>query len=271
MNRVGVIGWNITHSLSPVMHNAAFAALGMHDWHYDLLPVPPDIVGYSLRTLRNEGGYIGVNVTIPLKQEALKHCLPDETAQRIGAVNTIDLRSNRGYNTDAVGFIEDLRANGIDPTGQRVLVLGAGGAARAAVYALSYSGAQVSVVNRSPDKAQQMLDDLLVRAELLSVEQAALSNAALVVNCTPAGMHPHPDATPWREDLPLPSGGVVYDMIYRPAKTRLLLQAEAQGLRAVGGLGMLVRQGAAAFALWTGREAPLEAMFAAVRAALEQP
>lgn len=269
MNKLGVIGWPVEHSLSPVMHNAAFAALGMDDWQYDKLPVPPDIVGYSLRTLRTEGGYLGVNVTVPLKQEVLKHVQPDETAQRIGAVNTIDFRENRGYNTDAVGFLNDLKAHGVDVQGMNVIVLGAGGAARAAVYALAYTKARVGVINRTPEKAQRMIDDLLVTAQVMTFEQAAKLDDALIVNSTSAGMWPHVEQSAWPDDLPLPTGAVVYDMVYRPAKTKLMQRAEAAGSRVIGGLGMLVRQGAAAFELWTKREAPVDVMVAALEKVLE--
>lgn len=270
MNKVGVIGWPVEHSLSPVMHNAAFAVLGMEDWQYDKLPVPPDIVGHSLRVLQREGGYIGVNVTVPLKQEALKHVLPDQTAQRIGAVNTIDFRENKGYNTDAIGFLNDLKAHGVDVKDANVLVIGAGGAARAAVYGLAYAQAKVAVVNRTPQKAQQMIDDLLVSAQVMTFEQASAWDAALIVNCTSAGMIPNVDESPWAKDVPLPSGAVVYDMVYRPSKTLLMQRAEAAGHRTIGGLGMLVRQGAAAFELWTKREAPIEVMFSALEKALAE-
>lgn len=272
--RVGVIGWPVTHSLSPAMHNAAFAALGMTDWRYDLLPVPPDIVGHSLRTLRGEGGYLGVNVTIPLKQEVLRHTQPDDLARALGAANTIDFRTNTATNTDVAGFIDDLRANGIDPAGISVLVLGAGGAARAAVYGLTRAGAAVTVTNRTLERAQVMLADLTAAAGLRGVEalplaQAAQHNPQVIVNCTPAGMWPHVDSSPWPDAVPFPESVTVYDMVYRPARTRLMALAEAHGGRSIGGLGMLVRQGAAAFALWTGQQPPVDVMFAAARAALE--
>ncbi|MBN8618468.1 MAG: shikimate dehydrogenase, partial [Anaerolineae bacterium] len=105
MNKVGVIGWPVTHSISPAMHNAAFEALGMADWRYELLPVPPDIVRQSLKILRDEGGFIGVNVTVPLKEKVMSFVLPDERARAVGAVNTIEFEKNTGTNTDVMGFI----------------------------------------------------------------------------------------------------------------------------------------------------------------------
>lgn len=272
-NRVGVIGWPVTHSLSPAMHNAAFAALGLTDWRYDLLPVPPDIVAHSLRTLRGEGGYVGVNVTIPLKEAVLAHTQPDALALALGAANTIDFRTNISTNTDVGGFIDDLGANGVALAGTRTLVLGAGGAARAAVYGLARAGADVIVANRTPERAQAMLANLASAAgvrgvEAMSLEQAAQTDPSLIVNCTPVGMWPRVDACPWPDEIPFPEGATVYDMVYRPAHTRLMALAVARGGRAVGGLGMLVRQGAAAFALWTGQTAPIDVMLAAAQRAL---
>jgi len=273
--RVGVIGWPVTHSLSPAMHNAAFAALGLVGWRYDLLPIPPDILGPGLRTLRDEGGYLGVNVTVPLKEAVLAHIRPDALAQALGAANTIDFRSDTATNTDVGGLIEDLRANDIALDGARALVIGAGGAARAAVYGLAQAGAEVLVANRTPERAQAMLAALALNAGLrgaaaVTFEQAAAAAPALLVNCTPAGMWPRVDGCPWPDGVPFPAGAAVYDMVYRPARTRLMALAEVAGGRAVGGLGMLARQGAAAFTLWTGRAAPVEVMLAAAQAALAE-
>lgn len=271
--KVGVIGWPVTHSISPAMHKAAFRALGL-DWSYELAPVPPDIVRQSLRMLRDEGGYIGVNVTVPLKQAVMPYVLPDERARAIGAVNTIDFRSNVGTNTDAVGFIDDLKAHDVALSGANVIVLGAGGAARAAVYGLAKEGAQVTVVNRTLQKAQVMLADLELSAGIKNTQTKTLDEAAemdvsLIVNCTSVGMWPKVDESPWIEGVPLPKGATVYDMVYRPAVTRFMREVEAGGGQAIGGLGMLVRQGAAAFALWTGQPAPVEVMFEAAQAALQ--
>ena len=273
--RVGVIGWPVTHSLSPAMHNAAFAALGLVGWRYDLLPIPPDILGPGLRTLRDEGGYLGVNVTVPLKEAVLAHIRPDALARALGAANTIDFRSDTATNTDVGGLIEDLRANDIALDGARALVIGAGGAARAAVYGLAQAGAEVLVANRTPERAQAMLAALALNAGLrgaaaVTFEQAAAAAPALLVNCTPAGMWPRVDGCPWPDGAPFPAGAAVYDMVYRPARTRLMALAEAAGGRAVGGLGMLARQGAAAFTLWTGQAAPVEVMLAAAQAALAE-
>ena len=143
LKRVGVIGFPVEHSLSPVMHNAAFAALGMSDWHYDAMSIPPDILRLGLREPKNHG-YIGINVTVPHKEAIMQFVSPDEKARAIGAVNTVDFRQNSGTNTDADGLIKDLLAHDVPIKSQRVLVLGAGGAARAAVYGLLRAGAQVA-------------------------------------------------------------------------------------------------------------------------------
>lgn len=273
-NRVGVIGWPIEHSLSPVMHNAAFDALGMHDWRYDAMAIPPDILRHGIKEPRQHG-YVGLNVTVPFKQEVMQHVKPDVKARAIGAVNTIDFRDDSGTNTDADGLIQDLQAHDIALQGARVVILGAGGAARAAVYGLWQQGAHIAVVNRTRQRADAMLTDLTISAgvqgvQVLTIDEAAEWQPTLLLNATPVGMWPNVDASPWIGGVPFPQGVTVYDMIYRPARTQLMQQAEAAGGRALGGLGMLVRQGALSFTIWTGRDAPLEAMFTAVRNALHE-
>ncbi len=272
-NRVGVIGFPVEHSLSPIMHNAAFKALGMDDWFYDAMSIPPDILRLGLREPRDHG-YIGINVTVPHKEAIMQYVRPDEKARAIGAVNTVDFRSNVGTNTDADGFISDLRAHQVSLAGERVLVLGAGGAARAAVYGLTLAGAEVAIVNRTRSRALALVEHLRASAgikgpRLMPLEAAADWGMSLIVNCTSVGLHPHIEGTPWRQDLPFPAGATVYDMVYRPAATALMRQCEANGGRAIGGLGMLARQGAIAFELWTGVEPPIDLMQSALRAALD--
>ncbi len=275
MNKVGIIGWPVTHSISPAMHNAAFKALGLADWQYELAPVPPDIVRQSLRMLRDEGGFIGVNVTVPLKEKVMPFVLPDERARAIGAVNTIDFRSNVGTNTDVIGLVDDLLAHDITLNGAKVIVLGAGGAARAAVYGLAKAGAQVIVVNRTQQKAQVMLADLTISAGIRSadvktLDEAAEENVSLIVNCTSVGLWPKVDESPWISGVPIPKGITLYDTVYRPEHTYFMKQVEANGGQAIGGLGMLVRQGAAAFKMWTHQDAPVEVMFEAAKNALRK-
>lgn len=271
--KVGIIGYPLTHTLSPAMHNAAFRALGL-DWTYEVMPIPPDIVRLGLREPMQHG-FIGINVTIPHKQAVLPFVQADEAARAIGAVNTIDFRDNTGTNTDVIGLIEDLRAHDIPLKDARTLVLGAGGAARAAVYGLAQAGAKVTVVNRTLETAQTMVANLALHTPTLmqgvqvnTLDEALEGRVDLVVNCTSAGMYPDVDDSPWIAGLPFPEGGILYEMIYRPAQTRLMQYAERYGGQTINGVGMLVRQGAAAFKRWTGVEPPLEVMFAAVRAAL---
>jgi len=288
---VGLIGWPVSHSVSPAMHNAAFAALGL-DWRYVLLPVDPALpgaVGDAVRGMRALG-LCGINVTVPHKQAVLPfldRIAP--AAQAMRAVNTIIVEADgslTGDNTDAPGFIADLRAHGVEPAGRRVLVLGAGGSARAIVYGLAQAGAkQITVANRSVARAQQLLDDLRPFFGVTTGAAIALpdgladvaAESTLVVNCTSLGMTPNVDTTPWPVELPLHPEQIVYDLVYNPADTRLLQQARAGGAQAIGGLGMLIWQGALAFAHWTGQPAPVAVMRAAAeeqmrrRAASVQP
>ena len=268
MKRVGIIGWPLGHSLSPTMQNAAFRALGMSDWRYDRLPIPPDHLRNHLNTLRDQGGYLGLNVTLPLKEAVLPFIEADAKAAAVGAVNTIDFRKNQGSNTDIDGLLADLAAHEIPLLGRRALVLGAGGAARAAVYALAGAGAQLAIWNRNPRRAARLIAQLGVKAETLSITKAADWQPQLLVNCTSLGMAQAGDenrasASPWPKELPLPSDLILYDLVYRPKQTALMRQVERAGGRAIGGLGMLVRQGGLSFQQWTGREAPLDIMRAA--------
>jgi shikimate dehydrogenase len=269
--KAGVIGWPIGHSLSPAMHNAAFAALGMDadGWHYDANAIPPEILKKSVVEFGRHG-YIGLNVTIPFKRDVLAFTRPDEIAKAVGAANTLILPRNQSTNTDVAGFVNDLLAHDLPLADMKVALLGAGGAARAALYGLYEAGATVTIVNRTPANALEMIADMGIAASVKSHVEALNWQPDLVVNCTPVGMHPNTEDSPWPDGLPLPDNSVIYDMVYRPAQTKLMQRAESQGLRAIGGLGMLVRQGAAAFEIWTKRDAPVDVMFDAVRAALQE-
>lgn len=273
MNRVGVVGFPIEHSLSPAMHNAAFKALGMeNDWLYDAMAIPPDIADYAVKEPKRHG-YIGLNITIPFKEQALQWGRPDDKARAIGAVNTIDFRDDSATNTDVDGFIGDLEAHDVPIRGEKIIVLGAGGAARAAVYGLWQKGAEVVVVNRTMERAQQMLSQLTFSAgvtgiQAITLDEASERGASLIVNATSAGMYPKIDNSPWIEAVPFPKNTTVYDMVYTPAQTKLMTQAENAGGRAIGGLGMLARQGAVAFEIWTGVTPPIEIMLDTLRGEL---
>jgi shikimate dehydrogenase len=271
---VGLIGWPVGHSVSPPMHNAAFAALGL-DWCYVPLPVPLEPatrIGDAVRGLRALG-LRGANVTVPHKQAVMPY-LDQLTpaAQAIGAVNTIRIEADGqllGDNTDAPGFVADLRDHGVDPTGQRVLVLGAGGSARAVVYGLAAAGSRaITICNRTWAKANSLATEmqaLFPACPMLvtdfSEPLAALSaDADLIVNSTSLGMTPHVDGLPWATDVAFRPSQTVYDLIYNPPQTRLLQKASADGAQAIGGLGMLIWQGAIAFEIWTGSAAPVDVM-----------
>ncbi len=264
MPRVGLLGWPVGHSVSPAMHNAAFRALGMDGWAYDPLPAPPAELGTRTRGLVEEG-YAGFNVTVPHKRAVLalpfvRRIMPEAAA--IGAANTLIVQRDgmlAAANTDAPGFLADLRAQGIDPAGMRCLVLGTGGAARAVAYALRKSGVrEITFVSRAPAE----------RSGAIGYNDLDDVAADLVVNCTPVGMHPGIDASPWPPDVPWPQGASLVDLVYNPPVTRLMQQARAAGAWATGGLGMLVRQGALSFEMWTGEQPPLDAMEEVARAAL---
>jgi shikimate dehydrogenase len=275
---VGIIGWPVKHSISPAMHNAAFAALGL-DWAYVPLPAYPDHLGEAVRGLRALG-FAGANVTVPHKQAVLTYL--DDTshaAQVIGAVNTIAVRDGLLYgdNTDAAGFVASLRDAGFDPAGTYCALLGAGGAARAVAHALAEAGAlQVSIYNRSFSRARNLCQDMAKFHPDVRFEPASLSDLLaigddvdLLVNATSLGMWPDTEVSPWPRELPIPGQLTVCDLVYNPQETFFLTQARAVGAETVDGLGTLVHQGAAAFELWTGRLAPLETMRAACLAALE--
>lgn len=272
--RAGLIGWPVEHSISPAMQNAAFRALGL-DWHYDLLPAPPGHVGKLLKGLAARG-YRGANVTVPHKQAVMAFLAAvEDEARAIGAVNTLVLEAEAGWsghNTDAAGFLAALREAGFEPAGASALVLGAGGAARAVVHALSSAGCRVAIHNRTPERAARLAADVS-QAEgtpLRAVSPGEVEPDAidLLVNATSLGMGAQVSACAWPEPLPLPARWTVYDLVYNPAETPLMARARRAGAATVGGLGMLVHQGALAFQLWTGQAAPLDAMRAAAEEAL---
>jgi shikimate dehydrogenase len=270
IKKVGLIGYPATYSLSPAMHNAAFRDLGLDDWHYDLLPTPPEELESCVKTLA-ERGYVGANVTVPHKQTILP--LIDSialSARGANAVNTLLIENGNiaGHNTDVVGIRANLEAHGVKLKGIHALILGAGGAAHAAVLALANAGAKVTVMNRHSQRAWDLYRTVRrgvsTQFDVMVEEFSALERIApemdLVINCTPAGMVGHLEESPWQEDIPIPKGILVYDMVYRPAVTLFMRQAEAAGSRAIGGLGMLVQQGAAAFQLWTGKDPNIDLM-----------
>jgi len=262
---IGLLGWPVGHSFSPAMHNAAAAALGLN-WAYVPLPVRPEGLVSALGGLAALG-FRGVNVTVPHKAAALPYLdAVYPAALAIGAVNTIVAGDGRltGFNTDWSGFLTDLEGHGLALDGRDCVVLGAGGAARAVVYALLRAGARVTVLARRPEQAERLAADLHAGLPDASAPWAApMTNLAgvmdgvyhpVIVNTTPLGMAGAEAVSPWPEGVPLPGDAFVYDLVYNPPQTPLMAQAATAGCRAANGLGMLVNQAAEAFELWTGRE-----------------
>jgi shikimate dehydrogenase len=266
---LGVAGWPVAHSRSPRMHRAALERVGLGDWRYLRLPLPPALFAETVRALP-AAGFAGINVTIPHKEAALALATEASGAAReIGAANTLSFQDGAvlAENTDAPGLIAALPA-GYDPRGRRALVLGAGGSARAVVWALLGAGAaEVTVWNRTAVRADALADALGARS---AGSAARVPVPDLVVNCTAVGLAGEPDpfkALPVRAD-DLGAGRLVIDMVYRDGGTRFLDAARARGADVVDGLAVLVEQGAASFERWTGRAAPRQAMREAAQTSL---
>jgi shikimate dehydrogenase len=284
VTRLGVLGWPVAHSRSPAMHNAALAALGMTGWRYQRLPVPPALFAEVVRALAGSG-FHGANVTVPHKRAAL--ALADrssEDAREIAAANTLSFARDGAViadNTDAAGLLAALP---VSARGLRAQVLGAGGSARAAVWALRREGAsEVLVWNRTPQRARELAGELGGRAV------ATPQPADLLVNCTSVGLavadssrnaktrrHDPAVVKPSATDAAaLNQLGLTFDQVgeyhyvvdlpYGDGPTALLRAARAQRVRAIDGLDVLVAQGALSLQLWTGRQAPLEVMRRAAR------
>jgi shikimate dehydrogenase len=274
MIKLGLIGFPLGHSLSPRIQAAALQSCGLVG-SYSLLPIHPDDK-QSLEDLLSQvrsGEIHGLNVTIPHKQNVIPFL--DEltpTADAIGAVNTIYFRSNilMGDNTDASGFLADLRLL-VDSSAFRsqpsALVLGAGGSARAVIYALINEGWNIIMAARRPEQAEQLAGYFgpheleIANYDLSRID---LSNISLVINTTPLGMTPNIAQSPWPENLPFPENAAIYDLVYNPRQTKLVKDARAQGLSATTGLGMLIEQAALAFEIWTGYHPSRDVMRASV-------
>lgn len=281
MLSLGLLGYPLSHSLSPRLHAAAFHSMAL-DGEYRLYPVPPMPDGLAKITAlfqRLHAGEIdGLNVTIPHKQVVLSH-LDGLTAaaQSIGAVNTIFHQDGRliGDNTDAPGFLSDLaRLLPVAPRSQLALVLGAGGAARAVVYSLLSTGWQVTLAARRLEQAEALANSLQValptpqRASPITLDavtlRSLLPRIGLIINASSAGMLPDVESNPWPAALPFPEHAFIYDLVYKPVETALLRQARTAGLPGANGLGMLVEQAALALERWSGRAVPRQAMWQAV-------
>lgn len=265
----GVIGWPVGHSASPAFHNAGFTATG-YDGVYLPMPIPPEYEHFKATVIRwldhAPLHFCGASVTIPHKQNLLRFVEEqggeiEPLAQTIGAANTLHKRADGSLyagNTDYAAILGATRDKlGEDLSGKKIAVLGAGGAARAAVAGFAAEGASVTVFNRTVAKAQALADEFGATAKPL--DELKPFEFALIINCTSLGMHPHVDATPVVfDDAPSAERPTVFDTVYNPKETRLLREAAAAGCETINGLEMFVRQGAAQYALWTDHDPPLD-------------
>lgn len=266
---IGIIGWPVEHSLSPLMQNAAFNASKLN-YAYIPMPVQPTQLTAAIQGLKALG-FTGANVTIPHKIAVMPYLdALDKSAEMVGAVNTLVIKDDKitGYNTDAIGFVRPLLKQGTILAGKKIVLLGAGGAARAVVWGLIEQGVEeITIGVRSIEKAKELIEIFSPLVNIQAQEWPSpelnekLSLCHVLVNSTPIGMYPQTDAEPSINWSLITSRITVYDLIYTPAKTRFLQQAEALGHLIINGSGMLVEQGAAAFTLWTGLPAPIDTMY----------
>lgn len=259
---VGIIGWPLGHSLSPIMHNAAFEEMNL-DYIYVPLPVQPNDLSQAIAGLKALG-FVGANITIPHKVAIIPYLDElDASAQFVGAVNTIVIKEGKciGYNTDGQGFIQSLLAKKVTIANKTVVILGAGGAARAVVCGLITNGIrQITIGTRNPLKAKEFAELFPDHRNIQGCDwngscfTTQLKQCDILINCTPIGMSSHRE-----EELPinmidLHPNAAVCDLIYNPPLTPLLASAKSRGHMVINGAGMLVEQGALAFELWTGEK-----------------
>ncbi len=262
----GVFGDPVAHSKSPDMHNAAFRELGM-ECTYHAFRVSPENLKDALLGAKAMG-FGGVNLTVPLKQEALQIVEADPLAAGIGAVNTVDFKDGmKGYNTDGLGAKRTLEEKNVEIKGSKVLIVGAGGASRAIAFQLARDGADITIANRTEQKA---IDLASAVSSVGSATGCGLDNlkeliadSDILINCTTLGMHPNTEGTIATAEDMHPEL-TVFDIVYNPLETRLLKEAKKAGAKAVTGEMMLIYQGAEAFKIWTGVEPPIDVMKKAV-------
>ncbi|MBR0058659.1 MAG: shikimate dehydrogenase [Methanobrevibacter sp.] len=271
-NIVGLIGHPVEHSFSPPMHNAAFKALEM-DYVYTAFDVNPDdlenaVAGAQALNIK------GFNVTIPHKIEVMKYLNEiDEVASLIGAVNTIDFKDLKGYNTDGIGALKAI-GEVTNIKNKNVVIAGAGGASRAiSFYIAKYGADKLTILNRNVDKAQKLADDVLASGLIDDVSSDDIKNmdlkdADILINTTPVGMHPNVDDAPIASGELMHEDLVVFDAVYNPNETGLLKEAINAGAKPVYGIKMLLYQGAESFEIWTGKKAPIDVMEDALRKTL---
>ena len=276
---VGLIGDPVSHSVSPEMHNAAYKELNLN-YKYISIKVAKKDLKAALDDIRKKD-FAGVNVTVPHKEAVI--LLLDEVTKLprlIGAVNTIKNENGKlvGYNTDGAGFVESLKEDGkIDPKGKNVVLIGAGGGAKAVAIMLAEAGIKsLAITDVLKEKASDLTEhvkshfkiDVAAVSQVSDDFKGAIKNCDILINATPVGMHPKVNECPISEDIKIPKGILVCDLIYNPPESKLLKKAKESGAKTLNGIGMLVRQGALSFYIFTGKKAPVETMKAAVLKAL---
>lgn len=270
-NIVGLIGHPVEHSFSPPMHNAAFDALGM-DYTYVAFDVNPAELQKAIEGARSLN-IRGFNVTIPHKIDVMKYLDEiDDVARLIGAVNTIDFKNLKGYNTDGIGAVRAIEEV-ISIKNKNVVIAGAGGASRAiSFYIAKYGADSLTILNRNVDKAQSLAGDVSnsgliddVKSDSINEINAYLADADILVDTTPLGMHPHINDQPIATAENMHDELVVFDAVYNPNETVLLKQAIEAGAKPVYGIKMLLYQGAESFKIWTGADAPVDIMEKALK------
>jgi shikimate dehydrogenase len=275
---IAIIGDPVEHSLSPAMHNAAFEALNL-DYAYMALRVPPEALEGAIATARVLK-IAGMNITHPhkIKIPSLLDGL-DGSAELVGAVNTVKNNKGKliGYNTDGAGAVRALESEAGELAGRRVLLLGAGGAARAIAFSLVKEGAELNIANRTTSRAKELTTEIKSRLRrnvgLINLNRKELyetiKNTDIIINATTIGMHPNVNRTLLTADV-MHKGLIVNDIVYEPLQTRLLTEAKKAGARTVTGLGMLIHQAALSFEIWTGRRAPIKVMKAVAKRELHR-
>lgn len=279
MKKIFLIGNPIEHSISPQVQNAALNTLNINARYEAMLVNEADLASTVMRL--RDASVIGFNVTVPFKEKVMKLVdNVDASSKIIGAINTVKNNKGKlmGCNTDTIGFSDSLKEDaGFDAKSKRCVILGAGGASRALVFGLNYQKAgKIFVYDIEHGKSTELVKSMsryfnnieaIRERDTLMME---ISGADLIVNATPAGTYPKIDSSPLGDEAPLHEGQVVYDLVYNPAQTKLAKLARTKGAKAVTGLGMLVRQGAASFEVWTSRPSPYEVMLSAAMKALGQ-